>query len=415
MGRNRTVKMKPDSLRRLLWGAVLVLTSWISACGGSDQEVSGPTPPPPETPVDAGQTPVPGCSDGSLAHGALYRICFPDQWNGDLVLFAHGYIAPQEELAIPEDLVGGQSASSLVTGLGYAFATTSYRANGLVAADAVDDLLELVDTMDARFRPDPARRVVVGFSEGGLVATLAVERHADRFDGALAGCGPIGDFSAQLDYIADFRVVFDYFFPGLLPGNALNIPDEVRERWEQVYVPAIVAALAARPDETRQLLNVTRAPVAGDDVRSQAETVLGLLWYNVFGTADAQERLGGQPFDNTQRVYAGSSDDAALNAGIERYQADPSAQSGLARFATTGSLTVPLVNLHTSGDPIVPFSQSELYRQKVAQAGSSAKFTQIDVDRFGHCSFEGQELLTAFSQLWESIGPRPMALRTRTP
>jgi histidyl-tRNA synthetase len=78
-------------------------------------------------------------------------------------------------------------------------------------------------------------------------------------------------------------------------------------------------------------------------------------------------------------------------------------------------LTVPLVNLHTSGDPIVPFSQSELYRQKVAQAGSSAKFTQIDVDRFGHCSFQGQELLTAFSQLWESIGPRPIALRTRAP
>jgi pimeloyl-ACP methyl ester carboxylesterase len=411
------VKRNPDSFRRLLLGAVLIFTSWISACGGSDQEVSGPTPPspPPETPVDQGQAPVAGCTDGSLAHGALYRICFPDAWNGDLVLFAHGYVAPQEKLAIPEEVVGGQSASSLVTGLGYAYATTSYRANGLVAADAVDDLLELVDTMDARYRPDPARRVVVGFSEGGLVATLAVERHPDRFDGALAGCGPIGDFSAQLDYIADFRVVFDYFFPGLLPGDALNIPDQLREDWEQVYVPAIVVALAARPEETRQLLNVTHAPVAGDDVRSRAETVLGILWYNVFGTADAQQRLGGQPFDNTQRVYTGSSDDTALNAGVEHYQADASAQSGLARYATTGSLTVPLVNLHTSGDPIVPFSQSELYGQKVAQAGSTVQFTQINVDRFGHCSFEGQELLTAFSRLWESIGPPPMALRTLAP
>jgi len=362
-----------------------------------------------------GQAPSAGCSDGALAHGALYRICFSDEWNGDLVLFAHGYVAPQEELAIPEDVVGGQSASSLVTGMGYAYATTSYRANGLVAADAMDDLLELVDTMDARYRPDPGRRVVVGFSEGGLVATLAVERHPDRFDGALAGCGPIGSFSAQLDYIDDFRVVFDYFFPGLLPGNALSIPDELRNRWEQLYVPAIVVALAARPDETRQLLDVTHAPVAGHDVRSRAETVLGLLWYNVFGTADAQQRLGGQPFDNTQRVYAGSSDDPALNADVERYQADPSAQPGLARFATTGSLSVPLVNLHTSGDPIVPFSQSELYGQKVGQAGSTAKFTQIDVDRFGHCSFEGQEVLTAFSRLWESIGPRPIALRTLSP
>jgi pimeloyl-ACP methyl ester carboxylesterase len=412
MGRYSKVKRNPDNLRRLFSGAVLISTSWIAACGGaSDQEVSGPNPPPPEAPVDQGQAPVAGCTDGSLAHGALYRICFPDEWNGDLVLFAHGYIAPQEELALPEDVVGGQSASSLVTGLGYAYATTSYRANGLIAPEAVEDLLELVDTVDARYRPDPSRRVVVGFSEGGLVATLAVERHPDRFDGALTGCGPIGDFSAQLDYIAGFRVVFDYFFPGLLPGDALNIPDALRDRWEQLYVPAIALALAARPDATRQLLNVTQAPVAGDDIRSTAETVVGLLWYNVFGTADAQQRLGGQPYDNTQRVYAGSSDDAALNAGVERYQDDPSAQAGLGRFATTGSLTVPLVNLHTSGDPIVPFSQSVLYGQKVGRAGATAKFTQLDVDRFGHCTFEAQELLGAFSRLWESIGPRPVALR----
>jgi pimeloyl-ACP methyl ester carboxylesterase len=407
------VKRNPDNLRRLFSGAVLISTSWMVACGGaSDQEISGPNPPPPEAPVDQGQAPVPGCTDGSLAHGALYRICFPDQWNGDLVLFAHGYVAPQEELALPEEVVGGQSTSTLVTGLGYAYATTSYRANGLIAPQAVDDLLELVDTMDARYRPDPWRRVVVGFSEGGLVATLAVERHPDRLDGALAGCGPIGDFLAQLDYIDDFRVVFDYFFPGLLPGDALNIPDALRDRWEQLYVPAIALALAARLDAARQLLNVTRAPVAGDDIRSTAETVVGLLWYNVFGTADAQQRLGGQPYDNTQRVYTGSSDDAALNTGVERYQADPSAQAGLARFTTTGSLAVPLVNLHTSGDPIVPFSQSALYGQKVGRAGATAQFTQVDIDRFGHCTFEAQELLDAFSQLWVSIGPRPVALRT---
>ena len=93
----------------------------------------------------------------------------------------------------------------------------------------MDDMLELMDTVEQRYRPDPARAVVVGFSEGGLVATLEAERHADRFNGALAGCGPIGDFRAQLDYFADFRVVFDYFYPGLIPGDALQVPESVRE------------------------------------------------------------------------------------------------------------------------------------------------------------------------------------------
>lgn len=372
-----------------------------AACGGGEKDLSGPGPP--DAP-DVGQEPVAGCTDGTLEHGALFRICFPEDWSGDLVLYAHGYVAPQQELAIPEDIVGGQPASSLVTGLGYAYATTSYRANGLIAAEGVEDMIELVDTVEHRYRPDPSRTVVVGFSEGGLVATLAAERHADRIDGAMAGCGPIGDFQAQLDYIDDFRVVFDYFFPGLLPGTALEIPELVRERWDQIYVPAIVVALGARPEAARDLLRVTGAPTAGDDLRSIAETTIGLLWYNVFGTADAQARLGGQPFDNTARVYAGSSDDSALNAGVERYTADATALDGIARFTTTGNLTIPLVNLHTTGDPIVPFRQSSLYADKVSQAGRADRYTQIDVVRHGHCTFDSAELLNAFGALWTKVG-----------
>jgi pimeloyl-ACP methyl ester carboxylesterase len=403
-----TVGWNPESIRRLHSGAVLfLLVSGLLGCGKDNEDLSGPGAP--EPPVDEGQAPTAGCTDGTLGSGALYRVCFPEDWNGDLVLFAHGYVPPQQELSLPQEMVGGQPASDLITGLGYAYATTSYRANGLVAPDAVDDLIELADTVDVRYRPDPARRVVVGFSEGGLVATLAAERHADRFAGALAGCGPIGDLTAQLDYFDDFRVVFDYFFPGLLPGDALNIPESLMKNWEQLYVPAIVIALAAKPAAARELLTVTQAPVAGQDLRSIAETTVGLLWYNVFGTADAQQRLGGQPFDNADRRYTGSSDDAALNAGVDRFHADPSLP-GLARFTTSGNLSVPVVNLHTTGDPVVPFSQSALYADKAAAAGRSAEFTRIDVDRFGHCTFERPELLSAFSQLWDRIGPRSAAL-----
>jgi pimeloyl-ACP methyl ester carboxylesterase len=379
------------------------------ACSDNNNGLSGPEPPPPPPPPDAGEAPTEGCADGVLAHGALFRICFPATWNGNLVLYAHGYVAPRRELTLPDEVVGGQPVSSMVTGLGYAYATTSYRANGLVAPEAVEDLIELVDTVEQRYRPDPARTVIVGFSEGGLVATLGLERHADRFHGALAGCGPIGDFRAQLDYIGDFRVVFDYFFPDLIPGNALDIPESVRERWEGIYVPAIVLALAARPAAAEQLLSVTGAPAAGNDLRSIAETTIGLLWYNVFGTADAQARLGGQPFDNTSRVYSGSLDDTALNAGVERFSADPAALTGIDRFSTSGNLSVPLVNLHTTGDPIVPFPQAALYTQKVSQAGASALFRQIDVTRHGHCSFEAGELLSAFGSLWDQVNARPAA------
>lgn len=395
--------------RRLGLGAVLAWMTWgIAACGGDD--VAAPEPPPVEPPADPGVDPAAGCSEGVLQHGALYRVCFPGTWKGDLVLYAHGYVAPQQALTLPDDQIGGQPASDIVTELGYAFATTSYRANGLVAADAVDDLVELVDTIEQRFTPDPVRTAVVGFSEGGLVATLAVERHPERFDGALAGCGPLGDFRVQLDYIGDFRVVFDYLFPRLLPGTAVDVPQSLRDQWEDIYVPAIVVSLASNLDAARELVAVTHAPVAGNDLRSIAETTVGLLWYNVFGTADAQQRLGGQPFDNATRVYSGSSDDAALNAGVARFQADPAALTALERFETTGQLQVPVVTMHTTDDPVVPFGQQSLYTAKVRAAGQSPRLTEIPVERFGHCTFQAAEVIGGFTTLWNQIPDHPVTL-----
>jgi pimeloyl-ACP methyl ester carboxylesterase len=395
--------------RRLRWGAVLACTGFWVACGGSDN-LAAPETPQPEPPPDQGVAPEPGCTDGSLQHGALYRICFPPTWNGDLVLYAHGYVRPDRALTIPDDAIGGQPASDVVTELGYAFATTSYRANGLVAPDAVDDLVELVDTVEHRYRPDPARIAVVGFSEGGLVAALAAERHPDRFAGALAGCGPIGSFRAQLDYIADFRVVFDYLFPGVLPGTAVDVPQYLSDQWSNVYTSRVIVSLATDAASARELVAITKAPVAADDIQSIAATTVGLLWYNVFGTANARERLGGQPFDNMARVYSGSSNDEALNAGVARFTADPAALTALQKFETTGSLGVPVVTMHTTGDPIVPARQSSLYGSKVDAAGAGSRLTQTTIDRFGHCTFEAPEVLGAFTTLWDKIGPSPAAL-----
>ncbi|HEX5574812.1 MAG TPA: hypothetical protein VFX42_02960, partial [Gemmatimonadales bacterium] len=124
----------------------------------------------------------------------------------------------------------------------------------------------------------------------------------------------------------------------------------------------------------------------------------------VFGSADAQARLGGQPFDNTARVYSGSSNDADLNARIERFTADPAALAALDRFETSGALRGPIVNLHTTGDPIVPFGQAALYSAKLQSTGAASLFTQIDITRYGHCTFQPAELLSAFSTLQGKLG-----------
>jgi pimeloyl-ACP methyl ester carboxylesterase len=369
----------------------LVAALGLAGCGGDDDGGQGP--------VDEGDPPVAGCTDGSVGGGALTRICFPEDWNGAAVLYAHGYVEPGAPLAIPENVVGGVPVEGVITSLGYAYATTSYRANGLVADMAVEDMVLLEDELRRRVRPDPDRVYVVGVSEGGLVAALAAERDSSRYTGALAACGPIGDFTRQIDYFNDVRVVFDYLFPGVIPGSPIDPPASVRAGWETTYAPAVVTALTDAPDAAVELAVVTGIPDDGLDAAARAETIAAILWYNVLGTADAQARLGGQPYENQDRVYQGSTDNAALNAGVARFTADAAARAALDRFETSGDPEVPISIIHTTGDPIVPFFHQPLYVEKVAAAGRGALLERSDVERFGHCAFSAGELLAAFNAL----------------
>ncbi|HUQ15086.1 MAG TPA: hypothetical protein VM094_03455 [Gemmatimonadales bacterium] len=349
--------------------------------------------------VDEGEPPVAGCTDGTTSGGALTRVCFPADWNGDLILYAHGYVQPDAPLAIPDNLIGVTPVEDLITALGYAYATSSYRANGLVADVAVDDMVLLEELVRRTVRPDPLQVYLVGFSEGGLVAALAVEGQPGRYTGALAACGPIGDFARQIDYFNDVRVVFDYLFPSVIPGSPIDSPAEVRAGWTATYAPAVLAALANDPGAALDLATVTGIPSEGIVPADLGEAVAGILWYNVFGTADAQERLGGQPYDNEERDYQGSSDDAALNAGVARFAADPAARTALGRFETSGDPSASISIIHTTGDPIVPFFHQPLYADKVAAAGRSELLERSDVERFGHCAFTSSEILAAFGAL----------------
>lgn len=372
--------------RRLAFAVVAAVT----ACGGDNPQSNGGQ----EEPATV------GCHDGTLdATGALYQVCYPSGWNGDLVVYAHGYVVAGQPLAIPDDHFEGQSVAQIVNGLGYGYATTSYRANGLVADQAVDDVAQLVDEVRHRFTPDPSRTFIVGVSEGGLVAALSAERHPELFDGALAACGPVGDFAGQIDYLGDLRVLFDYFFPDVIPGGPVDVPDSVRAQWSTVFTPKVTAALLTDPQATLELLSVAGVPHDLADLQFAVTTTLDILWYDVFALPDARQRLGGQPYDNVGRVYQGSSDDGALNAGVARVTADAAGRAGLDAFEASGTLTVPVSTLHTTGDPIIPVNQEVSYAGKVAAEGATSLLSQQSVDRYGHCAFTGAEVLQAFGLL----------------
>jgi pimeloyl-ACP methyl ester carboxylesterase len=344
--------------------------------------------------------PLPGpCVPGTLPGGGLSLICIPASgWNGDLVVFAHGYVAYNQpldfyHLALPD----GTSLPALVQGLGFAFATTSYRQNGLAILEGVEDVRELV----AAFRSAhgvPGHTYLTGVSEGGILTALLVERYPELFSGGLSACGPIGDFRQQINYLGDFRVLFDYFFPGGLPAGPTSIPQSVIDNWEGTYVPAITARLAASPSAAAQLINTARAAVDPADPSTLAATTINVLWYNVFGTNDGKAKLGGSPFDNRSRWYFGSNNDLRLNLRVQRFQASATALARLAGYQTSGRLTIPLVTLHTTGDEIIPFWHQILYAGKVQTSGRGS-FLPIPIFRYGHCNFTAAEVLAAFGLL----------------
>jgi hypothetical protein len=212
-------------------------------------------------------------------------------------------------------------------------------------------------------------------------------------------CAPIGGFAGQVDYFGDFRVVFDALFPGLLPPSAVEVPAELLAGWAERYEAAIRPALEdpASAPRVDALLAVTGAASDPGDPASREQTANGLLWYNVFATGEAGGRLGGQPFDNLSRVYAGSGLDAEINASAARHGADPAARAALAAYETSGTPVGPVVTLHTTLDPIVPYRHSLEYVARLDAAG--ALHEHIGVERYGHCDFEPLELVGAFDRL----------------
>ena len=341
--------------------------------------------------------------DGLQSTGAVYRICMPSgAWNGDLVIWAHGYVAFNEPVAIPEDqlqLPDGTSIPGIVNALGYGFATTSYATNGLAAREGVDDVVDLVNVF-ANAKGTPGHVYIVGASEGGLVTALAVERHPGVFSGGLATCGPIGNFQGQVGYYGDFRVVIDAFFPGLLPGDATYVPPPFIENWNPYYETVVKPTLFAPENllKTLQVVSVAKLPYDANNFWPTVERSLrDALWYSVFATNDATQKLNGNPFGNATRVYKGSYDDALLNASVQRVVADPAAVAEMyASYEATGNLARPLVTLHTLYDQQVPWSHELVYYLKTLIAGKSSQLLAIPVNRYGHCNFTPAEVVVSF-------------------
>jgi pimeloyl-ACP methyl ester carboxylesterase len=362
------------------------------------------------------QIPLP-CRTGALTTGdpkypqQLIQVCIPPSgWNGQLVVYAHGFVPPQAPLALPTaelEEFGGESILAPLLQSGFAFATTSFRKNGYSVEQGAEDIQHLVRYFRTLVLPSSLKKTfLVGGSEGGTVTTLLLEQFPRTYDGGLALCAPLAGSPYQVNYLSDFRVVFDYFFPTVLRDEfkAFDVPPLAFQKWEDAttgYVQEITSALLRNPQAAEQLFRVTKVALDPQDPTGSAvAATLRLLAYSIWETPDLVATAGGIPFDNRLTFYHGSTNDFALNFRIERVTSSPEARAYLREFyQPTGRLHRPLVSLHTTLDPVAPFSHELFYFGLAALAGRGDALTILPVNRYGHCNFQAAEVLGAFDVL----------------
>jgi pimeloyl-ACP methyl ester carboxylesterase len=344
--------------------------------------------------------------DALQASGSVYRICMPSApYNGMLVIWAHGFQDAGTPVGIPEDQLcfSDFCIPAMINDLGFAFATNSYSKTGLAVRQGKDDILDLVEIF-AQQKGQPQKVFLVGASEGGIITALAVEQHPEIFSAGIAACGPIGDFRQQINYFGDARATFQAFFPGLIPGDLFNPPPALVNVWTQYY-DLVVKPIVLHPANRARLdqwAAVAKLPFDAANYLPTIElSMKDALRYSVVNLSDAAATLGGFPFDNTTRVYTGSSNNTLLNQVVPRIAAAPAAIQEMATYYnTTGVLQRPLITLHTRRDQQVPYWHEQLYQFKTLASG--ALFTRhlnLAVDRYEHCNFTAEEVLFSFGMM----------------
>lgn len=152
--------------------------------------------------------------EGTIGPGALYRLVRPTNWNGTLVVYAHGTVPTDQPVAIPSSV---EQIIALLAPQGVAVAASSFSANGWVVKDGAQRTHQLLGIFTSEFGM-PSRVYAAGGSMGGLIAIKLIETFPGQFEGALLACPASGGTRAQLDYGSNVYALFDLFYPGVLPG-----------------------------------------------------------------------------------------------------------------------------------------------------------------------------------------------------
>lgn len=326
---------------------------------------------------------------------AGFRIEVPADWNGELVVYTHGYDL-KDGKPFPLDASVQKAVRNGFVSRGYAYIQSLYAAEGWAIKEGLEDTEALRRYFVARYGA-PKKTWVTGHSVGGLLTTLTLERYPEVYAGGLALCpvlAPALDFFESNFF--DLLATFD-----LLVGKPEGLAPLTDPKSPVLDAKTTAAALDKNPATAELLGNrFTIRPTDLPWILAFYQTI----WHELV------ERAGGIPIDNRNTIYAGFGDDVAVNRNILRQAADPAAELYLKLYATpTGRLEDPLLVIHTTYDPIVPPAVASKYDLLANLAGKAHLVRYRFVAADGHCTITSEQIQKAFDLLrdWAAGNPAP--------
>ena len=338
--------------------------------------------------------------------GGIYRIEIPDDWNGELALYAHGFVsnAGTNGAALR---VGNSPIREHLIAEGFAWAASSYRCNGYVPGQGLLDTMALTDLF-TKFNNDraPQRVYLTGTSMGGHVTLLGMHEFPTAFAGGLAMC-PAGP------------ELFDFF---AATGAAAEVITGVQFKLDTIQADlAKMAELLGKPpaytDKGRQLASV-EIDISGGPRPFAVEGLASRFAGNISGGAIAGSTTpSNRAVMTTQIKYEideglGLTADA-LNSRVRRKALDAEIRNPMGPYDELvpfdGKLERPVLTMHGTGDLFVPIVLEQSLKRAVVAAGKQDLLRQRVYRIAGHCGFTQPEMIKAFDDLsiWVHKGIKP--------
>lgn len=345
--------------------------------------------------------------DTGSIKGAKYRILFPENWKGKLVMYAHGY-----------EFMGASPRQSQNPGFinnmkpflerGFAVAASDYSMQGYALVEGIEDT-EALRNYFVKTYGKPDSTFMVGHSMGGGITLGIMENYAQNYLGGLPLCPLSSQTYLQVRKEFDLYAVFNALFPGIIP------------KLSEIFDLSKTAPALSFREMMPKAMAIRKAIVSKDSLLGVAvakrfdlkfDDLAFTLLFDENVLRDIAQKTKGNPFDNTNTLYSGFPNDKEVNLKAERLAATPGADKLFVAYDRTGNVDKPIVLMHTLYDQLIPPTYGVTNYENMLQGRGKSQFlTVLYTNGQGHCQFTPQQTGIAFDALraWVKTGKKAQA------